>query len=299
MIKFSVIIPTYNCAQYVTQALDSVLAQTYPHFEVIIVDDGSTDNTRNVILPYLEDKRVKYVYRENGGLAVARNTGIKEAQGDYIALLDADDLWKEDKLEMQAEFIKQHPNVAMICGNAYKFEEDNRQKLEVIHQNLPEGELTSAQLFSMLLVAANPVICPTVVMGRWIFAEIGMYDENLSRLGCEDRDLSLRVMSKYDVRYMKECLAYYRLRVNSMHGNVEKMHRARMYVLEKSVKTLPRLKTNAILRQRSFANVYYYNALGFFRNGSRKEVLKNLGKAFSYFPFDKRFFVLLAKSLLS
>ena len=95
--KVSVVIPTYNSSQFIVETLESVFAQTYKDYEIIVVDDGSTDNTKEVLQPYTS--RIKYIYKENGGPASARNVGIKSAQGEYIAFLDSDDRWLPEKLE--------------------------------------------------------------------------------------------------------------------------------------------------------------------------------------------------------
>ena len=96
---FSVIIPTYNRAKLVCEAIESVFNQTFKDFELLIVDDGSTDNTKEVLKPYLSDPRVKYIYQENKKRAVARNNGIRNSKSEWIAFLDSDDLWIEDHLE--------------------------------------------------------------------------------------------------------------------------------------------------------------------------------------------------------
>ena len=100
----SVVIPTYNYGHFVTEAVDSVLAQTYRHYEVVVVDDGSTDDTRARLAPYGD--RIRYIHQENQGLSAARNTGIRAARGGVIGLLDSDDKWHPRKLETQAAFLR-------------------------------------------------------------------------------------------------------------------------------------------------------------------------------------------------
>src|SRR5699024_4081686 len=101
----SVILPVYNAEDYISDAIQSVLNQTYTDWELIVVDDGSTDQTKKVINPFLEDDRIRYFYQENGGQGSARNKGIERAKGIYLALLDADDVWKVDKLQSQLNII--------------------------------------------------------------------------------------------------------------------------------------------------------------------------------------------------
>ena len=111
-LKVSVIIPTYNCAQYLTAAVKSVLEQTYTNYEIILVDDGSTDNTRQVLEPYWD--KVNYVYQDNQGVAAARNRGLELATGELIAFLDHDDLYLPDKLALQVKCFEENPNIGMV-----------------------------------------------------------------------------------------------------------------------------------------------------------------------------------------
>jgi glycosyltransferase involved in cell wall biosynthesis len=109
----SVIIPVYNCERFLAEAIESVLAQTYRPLEIIVVDDGSTDQSANIARSY---KEIQYIYQPNQGAAVARNTGLAAAQGELIAFLDADDVWLPNKLKVQVEYLTEHPDVGLnVC----------------------------------------------------------------------------------------------------------------------------------------------------------------------------------------
>ena len=114
-ITISVVIPAYNCERYITRSIDSVLAQTRPVDEIIIVDDGSSDNTGEVVKRY--GGKVRYIRQENAGASVARNTGIEAATGDWIAFLDGDDEWLPDKIKHQTELLSRNPNLVWVTGN--------------------------------------------------------------------------------------------------------------------------------------------------------------------------------------
>jgi glycosyltransferase involved in cell wall biosynthesis len=113
----SVVIPTYNYARFVSEAVDSVLAQTYPSLEVVVVDDGSTDDTREVLARYGD--RIRYIYQPNAGLPAARNTGIKAARGEFIGLLDSDDVFHPRKFELQMRYMLAHPEVGMLATDNF------------------------------------------------------------------------------------------------------------------------------------------------------------------------------------
>jgi glycosyltransferase involved in cell wall biosynthesis len=113
--KISVVIPSYNRAHYIEKTIDSVLEQKRDDIEIILVDDGSTDNTRELVQNKYGDQ-VRYVYQENQGIPGARNTGIKNAQGDYIAFLDSDDYWHPNKLEQQMALIAEHPEYGLLAA---------------------------------------------------------------------------------------------------------------------------------------------------------------------------------------
>lgn len=114
MPKVSIIIPTYNSAKYIHDAIESVLNQTYQDFEIIVMDDGSIDNTKKVLRSYIESKKIRYFYQKNKGPSAARNKGIREAKGEYIAFLGADDIWHKKKLEKSINFMNIY-NFDWIC----------------------------------------------------------------------------------------------------------------------------------------------------------------------------------------
>lgn len=117
----SVVVPTYNRGHVVAQTLDSVLAQTYPHLEVIVVDDGSTDDTERAVAPYRD--RIVYLRQENQGLAAARNAGMDRSTGELVAWLDSDDLWNPEKVAVQVAFMLRHPECAVIAGDFSAFDD--------------------------------------------------------------------------------------------------------------------------------------------------------------------------------
>jgi glycosyltransferase involved in cell wall biosynthesis len=123
---FSILMPVFNGAAHVGQAIESALVQSYPNFELIIVNDGSTDNSAQVIHPYLADPRIGYIEQPNGGVAAARNAAIRVAKGRYIGFLDQDDLWLPEKLRLQVQYLDDRPDVGLVHANQSHFDSDGR-----------------------------------------------------------------------------------------------------------------------------------------------------------------------------
>jgi glycosyltransferase involved in cell wall biosynthesis len=183
MPRVSVIIPTYNDAHYLGEAIRSVLDQTYQDFEVIVVDDGSKDNPDAVVEAF-GDPRIRNICQENKGLPGARNTGIKAAQGDFITLLDADDTFLPNKLEDQVAFLDAHPDIGLVAGGWISVDEQrNLFRISEPWQTWPE-----------LSVGAVLVECPLMVhcvlLRREALDQVGLFDESMKWQ--EDRDFWLR-----------------------------------------------------------------------------------------------------------
>ncbi len=206
--RVSVIIPVYNGEAFVKDAVDSVLNQTYRDFELIVVNDGSVDNTEEVLRPYTGI--IRYIRTENRGVSAARNTGIELSDGDYVAFLDQDDMFHPRKLEVTVDYLDAHPGMAMVYTPI--------DRMDAEGTILPMKKLKgySGDIFPRLFLKS--FIAPSMaVCRRKIFSEIGMFSEALSSEG-EDYDLFLRIASRFNVGYVNESLVTYRLHP----GNVSK-----------------------------------------------------------------------------
>lgn len=207
----SVVIPLYNKAQSVRKTLDSVLAQTYQDFEIVIVDDGSTDGSADVAEAFLQASRLspfafRLIRKSNGGVSSARNRGIQEAKYRYIAFLDADDYWEPTYLETQAKMIHDFSN-AKMWGTAWGMmvEDEKYEGHGIRIAKNHRGIVDNYQYFAenMFLYCTD-----VVVIDKQIFDTIDMFDE---RISCgEDVDLWWRIILHFPIAYTNECLAYYR-----------------------------------------------------------------------------------------
>lgn len=184
----SVIIPTYNRGWIIKEAVESVLAQDYKPFELIVVDDGSTDHTIDMLGYY--DNKIRLVQQVNQGVSAARNTGIVEASGHLIAFLDSDDLWLPQKLSRQVNFFHRHPD-AMICQTEEIWMRNHVRVNPKKRHKKPSGMIFEPSLSLCLVSPSAVMIKPT------LFAEVGGFDETLP--ACEDYDLWLRVSCRYPI----------------------------------------------------------------------------------------------------
>jgi len=209
----SVIIPAYNKGELIKETIDSVLAQTYSNFEIILVDDGSIDNTAEVVRS-IKDSRLKYHYQPNSGLpAKPRNKGVALSNGEYIAFLDHDDVWLAQKLEKQLLALKQYENIALVSTNAY-FIRDNIYTKEPLITDLKSGYFNDEDFLPEI-----KVIQSSVLIKKSVFLEMKGFDESPDLKAREDYDLWLRMYHRYSCYYLNECLIYYRKYDTSTSGN--------------------------------------------------------------------------------
>lgn len=200
----SVIIPTYNSANLVVDAIDSVLAQTYKDYEIIVVDDGSTDNTRKVLQSY--GNQIKYLYQENAHISVARNHGFRVSTGKYIAQLDADDLWLPDKLEKQMKVAEQHPDAGLIYCDSYICDYGKEQQKDRVFFQLyvPPAEGNVFKYF----FKTNPLCTSSAVISRNMWERLGGLDTTLR--GGQDVEFFLRITYFSAAYFCHEPLMIYR-----------------------------------------------------------------------------------------
>jgi glycosyltransferase involved in cell wall biosynthesis len=204
MPRIAVIIPTYNRAALVTRAIESVLAQTYTNYELVVVDDGSEDNTLEIVKQY---SGCRYVRVEHSGLpSVVRNAGVRSTDTPYVAFLDSDDEWLPDKLAVQTEILESDPDVGLVCSNAFLTEGGDPEKRELY---LKHGQGKSGRILKEL-IRDNFIITSTVLMRRDTFERSGGFCEDPKLQAVEDYDLWLRLDPRSSIRYIPDPLAVYR-----------------------------------------------------------------------------------------
>jgi len=207
--KISTIIPTYNSAKTLGRAIESVLQQTLPTYEIIIIDDGSVDETPEVINRF-QDK-IKYIKQINSGVSAARNTGIKASSGDWIAFLDADDEWLPNKLELQLKALKQQPKLMWCAGEVKRIGENNSPKFTIFKRAKRQINRKQKQSIHFFNACLKEDIFQTssFLISRQIFSAVGTFDSSL-RVS-EDRDLWWKIAARYpDIAYVyEECVLYF------------------------------------------------------------------------------------------
>jgi glycosyltransferase involved in cell wall biosynthesis len=222
----SAVIPSYNYGRFVTQAVDSALSQTYRHMEVIVVDDGSTDDTRDRLKPY--EGRIRYIYQKNMGLSAARNTGIRDARGEWIALLDADDIWEPQKTRLQLCAYPGIENIGLIGSPSFQqFRNRRPEKSAVTHLTVQDFLLSSRFGPSGALIR------------RDCFASVGYFNESLKSV--EDRDMWLRLVVRFPAIVVEVPCWTYRVHDGQMSHAAQRMYENYRRVLKDFFKANPNL----------------------------------------------------------
>lgn len=220
----SVIVPAYNAEKFIGETLNSALSQTYSNIEILVVDDGSQDRTSEVVKAFVQkDERVILLQQANAGVAAARNLAIQKSRGEYIAPLDADDIWYPQKLEKQMQcFLEADESVGLVYAWSVSIDEEGkifwRSKTVNLDQiNYVEGYVFTALVYSNFISNAS-----VPLIRRACFEQVGGYNCQLkaeNAQGCEDWDLSLRIAEFYQFRVVPEFLIGYRQVIGSMGSN--------------------------------------------------------------------------------
>ena len=222
------IIPAYNRQEFIQKAVESVLNQTFKDFELIIIDDGSTDDTKKIIQSF-KDKRIRYYYHFNRGPAVARNKGIKKSSASYIAFLDSDDAWAPEKLAIQMKAMKEHPEYLI----SHTEEEWYKGKRRIKHLNIHKKKQDNIFKRSLQLCSIS---MSTVIIKKELTVRIGLFDPDLEV--CEDYDYWLRVTAQYPVLLIDQALTikqggHYDQQSQKYYG----LDKFRIYAIEKLIKS--------------------------------------------------------------
>jgi GT2 family glycosyltransferase len=276
MPRVSVIIPTYNSAEYISQTLDSVLAQTFQDFEILVVDDGSTDPTQQVISAKFPT--VRYLYQENRGVSAARNLGIRCSKGEYIAFLDSDDTISREKLKIQVQYFDSHPDVGLVYSG-WETMDINGSKTARAARPGKEGNL----LKEILLREVFFTIGSTLVR-RSVLDQTGFFDEAL--LASEDVDLYIR-MAYAGVRfgYVDELLFQYRIHPSSLTASYEAAYiESWVPHLQKFFSTPGMPEDIKNLEGRAYAVLHFETAGKYLRTGKTAQAQEQICKALTRDP---------------
>jgi glycosyltransferase involved in cell wall biosynthesis len=253
----SVIIPVYNAERTILETIESVRQQTFSNFEIIVINDGSTDQTLE-LLQSVKDERLKIFCYNNSGLSVARNRGLVHATGEFIAFLDADDLWTSDKLELQLLALQQHPEAGVAYSWTYFMDEQGKSSIPGVSIFF-EGDVQPNLLVNNFLASgSNPLI-------RWQAIEsVGGFDPTCS--GCADWDYWLRLSARWDFVVVPKHQIFYRQSSISMSSKVQGMEDDGFRVVEKIFQTVPTELQH--LRKQSLAWIYQYSTQQYLKQDS-------------------------------
>lgn len=242
----SVVIATYNMAAYLPLAVRSVLDQTYENIEVLVVDDGSTDCTCEAMKPFLDHPRVHYLYQENGGQAIAKNHGVRTAKGDFIAFLDADDIWYPEKLEIQIPLFSRSENTGIVYSRLCYIDKNGEER------GISDNELFRGRVSGSLLVR-NFIGFGTSVVRKECFERLGVFDESLN-MGI-DYDLWLRFSTQYEFDYVDRPLLYYRVWSGQMSNNCKRRYLNGIEIMKNFLQAFPGV-VNKSTENQAWAHTY-------------------------------------------
>jgi len=281
-LSVSVVIPAYNYAHFLSQAIASVLAQTHAALELLVVDDGSTDNTRAVVAA-IADPRLRYIWQENAGLSASRNTGIREARHPYVAFLDADDLWKPELLATVLQRFAELPETFAAVATGTIRMDANGQPSTTSRYNASSARELTVRNFCL---RSHP-LCSSVVVKRHVFTECGGFDPTLR--SSEDRDMWIRMTARgHRFFLIGEPAAYIRRHPKNMSKNAPRMKQNTQRVLGRAWKSGAVHQLDAPFWLRTFAIHYFLVSWTHFDDGFRLQALRYWLTSVALWPFFLR-----------
>jgi glycosyltransferase involved in cell wall biosynthesis len=276
----SVVIPAYNYARYLVEAIDSALAQTYAPLEVIVVDDGSTDGTPAVIAAYGD--RIRAIRQTNAGVSAARNRGIAVARGDYLAFLDSDDVWLPRKLELQMARLDADLSLGLVHTGVEVIDGEGRRMAVMTRGR--EGFIAADLLRLDEDVISGPG--SSLVVPRRVAEEIGGFDVRLAP--SEDWDFCYRIARRHRVGFIPEPLVRYRLHGGGGHMDIARMENGMMLAFQKAFAA--RDAEIQTLRRRSYGRLHRILAGCYFRIGAPRDFIRHAIKSLRYDPRNLGYF---------
>ena len=276
----SVVIPSHNNGAFVPQAIESVLAQSYRDHEILVIDDGSTDDTRETLKPYWD--KITYIFQDNRGPAVARNQGVRHSRGAYIAFLDADDVWLEDKLDRQMQFFREHKDVGLVFGELEHWTECAKRiptdRTAGSGSAEPSNRSVIVKDAFKLLLESCYILTSTVMMSRDCINVVGAFDESLKAE--EDRELWLRVAKKYPIGKIEQVLVRKRGHERNFSLKYRLFTEWRIRVFEQIVDDPGPLNDRDLVALRKrLASLYCQFGAFFLEEGNRQEARRQFRRS--------------------
>ena len=264
----TIIVPCYNHENYIVECIESLVHQTYPNIELIVLDDGSSDNSAMILKELSQKYNFYFDDQQNIGLSRTLNKAISLSSGDYISVCASDDKYALDKTAKQVTYLQKNPKFASCFTNKIIFDDKGNERIE------DSGKRKSGWIFKELLMDTFSIPAPSHMIRREVFNTIGLYDESLK---VEDWDMWLRMSKKYQLGFLDQPLIYYRVHDTNTHGNVNLMLSDKYTVLEK-------WKDDPLyLDARKRTDFHYFND---FANIDKKRALAMLPTVIFY--WDKR-----------
>ena len=285
MPKISIIIPCYNQAKYLQYTLESVQNQTFNNWECIVVDDGSKDNSAQIIQNYIKkNNRFNYIFQENRGLSAARNMGILASKGSFIAFLDSDDLWDPKMLEKTIEYLDNNSEISIVSGAWDHIDEKGQTITSKLGPSVSDNYFQDLLLWNLFPIHAT-------LSRKEIFEKCGCFDTNLT--ACEDWDFWIRAASAgYKFGYIHDLIAHYRRHMNCMSLDIERMEKNYFHVINKFYS---KNRDQEISKLKPFSSIFsffrlirYCNELNI--NTKRIEYQNRINTLLEGVEFNKKFF---------
>jgi glycosyltransferase involved in cell wall biosynthesis len=274
----SVIIPTFNYGRYLRDAVDSVLAQTRPALEILVIDDGSSDDTADVAASYGD--RIRFIRQQHAGVCAARNNGIANARGEYVAFLDSDDVWLPSKIEQQLARFEADPKLGLVHCGAERFDQTGTLAVNLDGR---EGWI-APQLLSLdaeVIAAGSAIMVP-----KRIAEEIGGFDTGLAQ--AEDWDFAYRIAVHHRVGFVREVLVRYRQHERGNHLNVPRMELDMLTALRKAFASAdPEVQS---MRRFTYGRVHRILAGCYFQERAPKLFFRHMLKSLRYDPRNVGYF---------
>ncbi|URZ08143.1 glycosyltransferase family 2 protein [Clostridium felsineum] len=295
----SIIIPAYNHEKYIAQCIEGAINQTYRNIELIILDDGSKDNTFNVIKSYknkCDSRFVNFIFKKktNEGICKTLNEGIRLSNGDFVCTIASDDFFLPEKISKQIDIFKQDSEVMMCWTNGYDFLDGDLNNKKIFNREYPMWMKTHSEIFRRILINGNGFNNASCMYRKELFDYIGYFDE---KLNFEDWDFYLRIAYRYKIQYIHEPLVMKREHGNNTSGKACFMFEGDKQILDKAFKKF-KIKDKDKVKKLAYSNMYCWNMIRFFTSKNKENYRYCLKNAIHNNIFNKTIYKFFIKRAL-